>query len=111
MKKKRDISRRDFIKKVGYTAAAVGVSSTIPKFLKPARAAVRDHILIGRPLPITGPVSAFTTVSPWIDNKAIADINKEGGIFIKEVGKKLPVKVKIADTERDPSKAADVWPK
>lgn len=108
MKKKRDISRRDFIKKVGYTAAAVGVSSTVPKFLKPARAAVRDHILIGRPLPITGPVSAFTTVSPWIDNKAIADINKEGGIYIKEAGKKLPVRVKIMDTESDPTKAADI---
>jgi len=111
MKKKRDISRRDFIKKVGYTVAAVGVSSTVPKFLKPARAAVRDHILIGRPLPITGPVSAFTTVSPWIDNKAIADINKDGGIYIKEAGKKLPVRVKIMDTESDPSKAGDIGSK
>jgi branched-chain amino acid transport system substrate-binding protein len=56
-------------------------------------------------------VSAFTTVSPWIDNKAIADINKEGGIYIKEAGKKLPVKVKIVDTESDPSKAGDVGSK
>jgi branched-chain amino acid transport system substrate-binding protein len=111
MKKKKDISRREFIKKVGFTAAAVGVSSSIPKLLKPARAAVRDHILIGRPLPVTGPVSAFTTVSPWIDNKAIADINKDGGIFIKEAGKKLPVRVKIVDTESDPSKAGDVGSK
>jgi branched-chain amino acid transport system substrate-binding protein len=108
MKKKKNISRRDFIKKVGFSAAAVGISSTFPKFLKPAWAAARDHILIGRPLPITGPVSAFTTVSPWIDNKAIADINKEGGIFIKEAGKKLPVRVKIMDTESDPSKAGDI---
>jgi branched-chain amino acid transport system substrate-binding protein len=111
MKKKKDISRREFIKKVGFTAAAVGVSSAVPKLLKPARAAVRDHILIGRPLPVTGPVSAFTTVSPWIDNKAIADINKDGGIFIKEAGKKLPVKVKIVDTESDPSKAGDAGSK
>ena len=111
MKKKRDMSRREFIKKVGFTAAAVGVSSAVPKLLRPARAAVRDHILIGRPLPMTGPVSAFTTVSPWIDNKAIADINKDGGIFIKEAGKKLPVRVKIVDTESDPSKAGDVGSK
>jgi branched-chain amino acid transport system substrate-binding protein len=101
------ISRRDFIKKAGYTAAAVGVSSSAPKLLKIAHAA-KDHILIGRPLPITGPVSAFTTVSPWIDNKAIADMNKDGGFFIKEAGKKLPVRVKIVDTESDPSKAGDV---
>jgi branched-chain amino acid transport system substrate-binding protein len=111
MKKKKDFSRREFIKKMGLTAATVGVSSALPKLLKLARAAVRDHILIGRPLPMTGPVSAFTTVSPWIDNKAIADINKDGGIFIKEAGKKLPVKVKIVDTESDPSKAGDVGSK
>jgi branched-chain amino acid transport system substrate-binding protein len=108
MKKKAGISRREFFKKVGLTAAAVGVSSSFPKFLKPATAAAKDHILIGRPLPVTGPVSAFTTVSPWIDNKAIADINKDGGIFIKEAGKKLPVRVKIVDTESDPTKAGDV---
>jgi branched-chain amino acid transport system substrate-binding protein len=111
MKKKNSINRREFIKKIGYTAAAMGLSSSIPKFLKQAQAAVRDHILIGRPLPMTGPVSAFTTVSPWIDNKAIADINKDGGIYIKEVGKKLPVRVKIVDTESDPSKAGDVGSK
>ena len=111
MKKRNDISRRDFIKKIGITAAAVGVSSSVPKLLKPARAAVRDHILIGRPLPVSGPVSAFTTVSPWIDNKAIADMNKDGGIYIKEAGKKLPVKVKIVDTESDPSKAGDAGSK
>ncbi|NWF91690.1 MAG: ABC transporter substrate-binding protein [Syntrophaceae bacterium] len=111
MRKKKDISRREFIKKAGVTAAAVGLSSSIPRFLRPARAATRDYILIGRPLPITGPVSAFTTVSPWIDDKAIADINRDGGIYIKEAGKKLPVKVKIVDTESNPSKAGDVGSK
>ena len=94
------------------TAAAVSMSSTVPGFLKPARAAaVRDHILIGRPLPMTGPVSAFTAASPWLDNKAIADMNKDGGIFIKEAGKKLPVRVKIVDTESDPTKAGDAGSK
>ena len=110
--KDEGLNRRDFIKKAGMAAAAVGMSSTLPRFLKPARAAaVRDHILIGRPLPMTGPVSAFTGASPWIDNKAIADINKDGGIFIKEAGKKLPVRVKIVDTESDPTKAGDAGSK
>ena len=110
-KKQEGMSRRDFMKKVGYTAAAVGVSSSVPKFLKPARAAVRDHILVGRPLPITGDVSAFTAASPWLDNKAIAEINKDGGIYIKEAGKKLPVRVKIVDTESNPTKAGDIGSK
>lgn len=110
--KDEGLSRRDFMKKAGVTVAAVGMSSTVPGFLKPARAAaVRDHILIGRPLPMTGPVSAFTAASPWLDNKAIADMNKDGGIFIKEAGKKLPVKVKIVDTESDPTKAGDAGSK
>jgi branched-chain amino acid transport system substrate-binding protein len=110
--KHEGLSRRDFMKKAGVTAAAVGMSSTVPGFLKPARAAaVRDHILIGRPLPMTGPVSAFTAASPWLDNKAIADMNKDGGIFIKEAGKKLPVRVKIVDTESDPTKAGDAGSK
>jgi hypothetical protein len=100
------LNRRDFIKKAGMAAAAVGMSSALPGFVKPARAAVRDHILIGRPLPMTGPVSAFTGASPWIDNKAIADINKDGGIFIKEAGKKLPGEEDV-DTESDPTKAGD----
>jgi branched-chain amino acid transport system substrate-binding protein len=110
--KDEGLSRRDFMKKAGVTAAAVGMSSTVPGFLKPARAAaVRDHILIGRPLPMTGPVSAFTAASPWLDNKAIADMNKDGGLFIKEAGKKLPVRVKIVDTESDPTKAGDAGSK
>ena len=106
--KKKGMTRRDFLKKVGYTAGAIGVSSTFPKLLKPARAASRDHILVGRPLPITGPVAAFGESSPWLDNKALADINKDGGIYIKEFGKKLPLKVKILDTESDPTKAAEL---
>jgi branched-chain amino acid transport system substrate-binding protein len=106
--KKKGMSRRDFIKKAGYTAGAIGIASTFPKLLKPARAASKDHILVGRPLPITGPVAAFAESSPWLDNKALAEINKDGGIYIKEFGKKLPLKVKILDTESDPTKAAEL---
>ena len=33
------ITRRDFMKKAGYSSAAVGVGMSLPNFLKPARAA------------------------------------------------------------------------
>ncbi len=105
---KKNITRRDFIKKTGLTAGAIVASSAVPSFLKPARAAEKDHILIGRPLPMTGPIAAFTESSPWLDNRALDEINKDGGIFIKEFGKKLPVRVKILDTESNPSKAAEL---
>jgi len=37
-----------------------------------------------------------------------AEINKDGGIFIKELGKKLPIRIKAMDTESNPTKAAEV---
>ncbi|MFH1491530.1 MAG: ABC transporter substrate-binding protein [Pseudomonadota bacterium] len=106
--KTKGISRRDFIKKVGYTATALGFSSSVPKLLKPARAASKDHILVGRPAPMSGPIAFFHESSPWLDNKAIAEINKDGGIYIKEFGKKLPLKLKMLDTESNPTKAAEL---
>ena len=96
------------MKKLGMAAGAVGLSAAVSRVIKPAAAASRDHILIGRPLPLTGPVAAFTESSPWLDNKALADLNKDGGIYIKEIGKKLPLKVKIVDTQSNPTKAAEL---
>lgn len=107
-REKKGMTRRDFMKKVGYTAGAIGVSATFPKILKPARAASKDHILVGRPAPKTGPIAAFAESSPWLDNRAMAEINREGGIYIKEYGKKLPLQVKILDTESNPTKAAEI---
>jgi branched-chain amino acid transport system substrate-binding protein len=53
-------------------------------------------------------VAAFHESTPWLDNTAIAEINKDGGIYIKELGKKLPIKVSILDTESNPTKAAEL---
>jgi ABC-type branched-subunit amino acid transport system substrate-binding protein len=70
-----------------------------------ARRPERDYILIGHPNPSTGPLSVMGETSPWAYEKAIAAINASGGIAIWERGLKLPVKVKMVDTESDPSKA------
>ncbi len=101
------ITRRDFMKKVGCSAAVAGISSAIPWIPKRAHAAKRDHILIGRVQPATGQMAAFSEPSPWIDDRALGEINKDGGIYIEEYGKKLPVKIKIMDTQSDPTKAAE----
>lgn len=71
---------------------------------KPAK----DYILIGHPNPTTGPLTGFGEASPWADDRIINFINSKGGIYIKEYGKKLPVKVKIVDTESDPTKAIKI---
>ena len=100
------------IKKVimfgAFMVGVFGVLSVLFAFINPAQAADRDYILIGRPVPKTGPIAAFAESTPWLDDRALAEINRDGGIFIKEYGKKVPVKVKILDTESNPTKAAEI---
>jgi branched-chain amino acid transport system substrate-binding protein len=102
------MNRREFVKKSAITAGTVIAASNIPDFVRPARAASRDHILIGRPNPATGPLASFGEGTPWADEIAINEINKDGGIFIKKLGKKLPIKIKTIDTQSSPTKSAEV---
>lgn len=107
-KHSKNMSRRDFMKKVGKGTVALGAASLIPRHVLPAYAAKRDYILIGRPNPSTGPLAGFGEATPWADNRAVEAINKKGGIFIKEYGKKVPVKLKVVDTESNPTKTAEL---
>jgi len=68
----------------------------------------RDYILIGHPNPSTGPLTGFGEASPWADDRIVNWINARGGIYITEYGRKLPVKVKIVDTESDPIKTINI---
>ena len=112
MSEKKTMGRKEFIKKVGMVGLTVAITvfliGGLGTLAKPAQAEKRDFILIGHPNPSTGPIASFGEASPWADELAIEEINKQGGIFIKEAGKKLPLKLKLADTASDPTKAADV---
>jgi branched-chain amino acid transport system substrate-binding protein len=99
------VTRRDFVKKVVAAGAVVAGAPLLPRL---SRAASRDYILIGHPAPITGPIAAFGETSAWVDKYVVEEINKDGGIFMKDLGKKLPIKVKPMDTESNPTKAAEV---
>ena len=61
-KRRKDITRRDFLKKVGQGTAALGVASMAPRLVRPVRAAAKDHILIGRPNPSTGPLAGLSLI-------------------------------------------------
>ena len=106
------MSRREFIKKVG----TVGLTVAITVFLiggfgtlaKPARAEKRDFILIGYTDPSAGPLAGLGGPTPWVNARVEKAIGKLGGVYIKEYGKKVPVKFKVVDTESSPTKAADV---
>ena len=105
---KRKISRRQFIKRVSLGAAAIGIANTAPAFLKTASAANREYILIGQPAPLTGPLASFGEPTLWMKEMAEQEINKDGGIFVKSIGKKLPIKIVVPDTRSDPSTAGEL---
>lgn len=67
----------------------------------------KDCILVGRVVPLTGAIAAFGAGTPYIEEKAVEAINAEGGIYIEEYGKKLPIKFVIADSEGSATKAAE----
>jgi branched-chain amino acid transport system substrate-binding protein len=78
-------------------------------FTSPAAAAAKKEkkeILIGTNLPLTGILSMVGIEQRWAYETAVADINKAGGVMVKEYGKKLPVRLIVADDESDPGKAA-----
>jgi branched-chain amino acid transport system substrate-binding protein len=105
----RGFTRREFLKTTGVAGAALGVTAAVPSLVKNVHAQQKkDFILIGHPNPSTGPLAGFGEASPWADDKAVNAINKAGGIYIKEYDKKLPVKLKLVDTESDPTKAAEL---
>jgi branched-chain amino acid transport system substrate-binding protein len=107
----KGLTRRDFLKKTAVAGAALGAAGVVPSFAKRALAADRDYILIGHPNPSTGPLAGFGEASPWADNKAIDAINSQGGIYIEEYGKQVPIKLAMVDTESDPTKAAELTAK
>ena len=65
----------------------------------------RTEIVIGTNLPMTGVLAGAGREQKWSYEQAVNDINAQGGIFVKEYGKKLPVKLVVADDESNAGKA------
>ncbi len=65
-----------------------------------------DAIKLGCTLALTGRFAANGIEVKDGYEIAVQHINEDGGIFIKEYGKKLPVKLIMYDDESDPTKAA-----
>lgn len=73
----------------------------------PANQKAPEYILLGRVNPTTGPLAGFGNGTPAIEQAVIDQVNKDGGIFIKEYNKKIPLKLIVADSESDPTKASE----
>src|SRR5512146_1066758 len=66
----------------------------------------KKEIVVGTDLPLSGALAMVGGDHRWGYDQAVKDINKGGGIFIKEYGKKLPLRLVVVDDETDPGKAA-----
>ena len=98
--------------KAGWASILSGATLLVAFLLaaccSPAMAAEKDAILIGYVAPFTGPMAQFTQSIKWIAAQALPAINKDGGIYIEEYHKKLPVKIIWADSESNDTKASEV---
>ncbi len=62
----------------------------------------KDKIVIGQAVSLSGPLGPSNAVvsTPYYD-LWVKDVNAEGGIYVKELGKKLPVELLIYDDKSD----------
>ncbi len=67
-----------------------------------------EYILIGTSAPLTGMFGGFGEGCTWGAQAAVDDINAQGGIYIEEYDRKIPVKYIVLDNESDPQKAASL---
>jgi branched-chain amino acid transport system substrate-binding protein len=94
---KPGLTRRGFIK----TAAATGAGLMAASCGK-STSRSKDKILVGMARPLSGPLavigdSAFKPVY----EKFVAEVNDEGGIYVEELGKSLPIELLIYDDTSD----------
>ena len=62
----------------------------------------KDKIRIGQAVSLSGPLATSNAVvsTPYYD-LWVKDVNAEGGIYVKEYGKKLPVELLIYDDKSE----------
>jgi branched-chain amino acid transport system substrate-binding protein len=59
------------------------------------------EILIGAPMGLTGMFAGISAGGAYGGKVAVEDINRLGGVYVKEYGKKIPVKILVVDDESD----------
>ena len=95
--KKNDLTRREFIGLTALTGAGLAVSGCAG-----GGAGAKDKILVGMSRPLSGSQaivgdSAFRPVyETWVPM-----VNADGGVFVEEYGKKLPIELLIYDDKTD----------
>jgi branched-chain amino acid transport system substrate-binding protein len=69
-------------------------------------AAAKKEILLGALNFMTGIETMVGSEHRWAYQQAVKDINAKGGVYVKDLGKKLPLRLVVVDDESDVAKAA-----
>jgi len=90
---------------------AVALSMILVGSITQVQAAKKKEIVFGGPLSISGKYAEIarlirTSFKVWVD-----DVNKAGGIYVKEYGRKLPVRHILYDDQSDPATGAKLYEK
>ena len=64
-----------------------------------------EYIEVGASIPLTGKYGSLGSQVKAGYDYAVADINAAGGVFVKEYGKNIPLRLTAYDDESDPTKA------
>ncbi len=72
---------------------------------EPETEAGPEYIVIGTSAPMTGMFAGFGQGCTFGAQAAVDDINAQGGIYVKEFDRKIPVKYIVVDNESDPGKS------
>lgn len=99
------------MRKVWRKVVVVGVIITVLALLAVALPACKGgpeapkEIVLGATVGLTGSGAGFGQGGAFGLKAAVEDINKLGGVYVKEYDSKLPVRLVILDNESDPAKA------
>ena len=67
-----------------------------------------DYIKIGFVTPLTGGLASFAEGDPWVVKQMETAVNSNGGIFIREYGRRIPIKIFMKDSQSNPDLAAQL---
>ncbi|MEM2321300.1 MAG: ABC transporter substrate-binding protein [Candidatus Bathyarchaeia archaeon] len=67
-----------------------------------------EAIKIGWVAPLTGAGAPHAKPVPWVAQKMEEAINNKGGVYLKDYGKRIPVKIILKDCQSDASISASV---
>lgn len=96
------LTRRDFLRGAAITGAGLVAASCAPKAPETTALPSKDKIVVGMSRPLTGwnatiGDAAFRPIyETWVE-----EVNAEGGVYVEEYGKQLPIELLVYDDKSD----------